>query len=321
MLALACALVGLVAAPSALASVGSQPPVPSLDPRGTQAEWQRLVHRPVFSPYAVEADCRPLRGVFYAQTDWLRLATKLAANASPCAQYSISVPPLVGRQDAGSRPDQAGGSARSGRTSTRSPRSTGARWQKWVASTGSSWYQAGVEARRRMAAAGYDVGGGRHVGGERALVRRRAGATATPARTCASSCAGCTTRRRRAGRRAAWSSSSASASAHRSRRYKARTRRVAAGQRVLVRHERVRRRLVAGGLRRRPQLRGAGCAARSTARRAQRVPPATRTCSPRPAAPSPGRRTRSYRDRLQPARERRLAVGLRASAGRSSDRR
>jgi len=42
-LALACALAGLVAAPSALASVGSQPPVPSLDPRGTQAEWERLV--------------------------------------------------------------------------------------------------------------------------------------------------------------------------------------------------------------------------------------------------------------------------------------
>ena len=62
-LALACALAGLAAAPSALASVGSPPPVPTLDPRGTQAEWERLVHRPVFRPYAVEADCRPLRGL------------------------------------------------------------------------------------------------------------------------------------------------------------------------------------------------------------------------------------------------------------------
>ena len=33
-------------------------------------------------------------------------------------------------------------------------------WQRWVASTGSSWYQAGVEARRRMSAAGYDVAAG-----------------------------------------------------------------------------------------------------------------------------------------------------------------
>ena len=105
-LALACALAGVVAAPSALASVGSPPPVPSLDPRGTQAEWERLVQRPVFRPYAVEADCRPLRGVFYAQTDWLRLATTLAANASPCAQYSISVPPVVADKTR-FRPDQA----------------------------------------------------------------------------------------------------------------------------------------------------------------------------------------------------------------------
>ena len=33
-------------------------------------------------------------------------------------------------------------------------------WQGWVASTGNSWYQAGVEARTRMAAAGFDVGAG-----------------------------------------------------------------------------------------------------------------------------------------------------------------
>ena len=33
-------------------------------------------------------------------------------------------------------------------------------WGNWVASTGNSWYQAGVEARRRMAAAGFDVAAG-----------------------------------------------------------------------------------------------------------------------------------------------------------------
>src|SRR5262245_18729585 len=33
-------------------------------------------------------------------------------------------------------------------------------WQGWVTSTESSWYQAGVEARRRMAAAGFDVSAG-----------------------------------------------------------------------------------------------------------------------------------------------------------------
>ena len=158
-LALACVLAGLAAAPSALASAGSQPPVPSLDPRGTQAEWERLVHRPVFRPYAVEADCRPLRGVFYAQTDWLRLATTLAANASPCAQYSISVPPVVADKTR-FRPDQAQRIRALGPSIHALAEIHFSAWQKWVASTGSSWYQAGGEARRRMAAAGYDVGAG-----------------------------------------------------------------------------------------------------------------------------------------------------------------
>ncbi len=85
---------------------------------------------------------------------------------------------------------------------------------------------------------------------------------------------------------------------------------MAAGQRVLVRHERVRRRLVAGGLRRRPELRGAGCAAREPPGRARRVP----------SPPGPARRggrhrlrhgERVLRQRGQRARERRLAVGLR----------
>ena len=33
-------------------------------------------------------------------------------------------------------------------------------WQHWVRATGRTWFDAGVEARRRMAAAGYDVGQG-----------------------------------------------------------------------------------------------------------------------------------------------------------------
>jgi len=160
-LAVACAVVGLAAAPSAVAAVGSgsQPPVPSLDPRATQAEWEKLVHRPIFRPYAVEAACRPLRGVFYAQTDWLRLATTLAANASPCAQYSVSVPPVVADKTR-FRPDQAQRIRALGPNIHALAEIHWSAWQKWVASTGNSWYQAGVEARRRMAAAGYDVAAG-----------------------------------------------------------------------------------------------------------------------------------------------------------------
>ena len=33
-------------------------------------------------------------------------------------------------------------------------------WTSWVAATGNSWHAAGIEARRRMAAAGYDVAAG-----------------------------------------------------------------------------------------------------------------------------------------------------------------
>ena len=83
----------------------TSPPVPSLDPRATQAALHATPRPAGLPPYLRSADCRPLRGVFYAATDWLRLATKLAANASPCAQYSISIPPVVG--DKTPRSDQA----------------------------------------------------------------------------------------------------------------------------------------------------------------------------------------------------------------------
>jgi hypothetical protein len=86
-----------VVVPTRAASVqrGRTPVVPSLDPAATTALWDRLAHghRRVAGP--ATTDCRPLRLIFYAQTDWLRLATTLAANASPCTQHFISVAPLV----------------------------------------------------------------------------------------------------------------------------------------------------------------------------------------------------------------------------------
>ena len=39
--------------------------------------------------------CRPLRAIFYAATGSLALAQGLAANASACAQYYVTVPPLA----------------------------------------------------------------------------------------------------------------------------------------------------------------------------------------------------------------------------------
>jgi len=103
--------------------------------------------------------CTPVQAVFYTSGDWWRLAQTLAANPSSCAQYYISIPPLVASKT----------TIRAGAASQ--VRSLGTNfhalaevnysaWQGWVASTGNSWYQAGQEARRRMAAAGFDISSG-----------------------------------------------------------------------------------------------------------------------------------------------------------------
>jgi hypothetical protein len=150
----------LALAPTATAGGTDEPvPVPSLEPRATDALWHRLTERSVFRPLTVQANCRPLQAVFYAATDWLRLATRLAASASPCTQYSISVPP-VGADKTKPRPDQAWRIRALGPSFHALAEIHLPAWQKWVTSTGSSWYQAGVEARRRMAAAGYDTAAG-----------------------------------------------------------------------------------------------------------------------------------------------------------------
>ena len=79
------------------ADCGQSRPVPSLQPKVTRRLWHRLVdarHAPTMR-LAATTNCRPLRAVFYTATDWMRLATKLAASASPCAQYFFSIPSLA----------------------------------------------------------------------------------------------------------------------------------------------------------------------------------------------------------------------------------
>jgi len=131
-------------------------PVPSLAPRATSAAWHRLArgHRTLAG--TLTADCQPLRAIFYTASDWRRLATKLRANASGCAQYYISIPPLSGDKTT-ERSGQAGWIRALGSNFHALAEINMAAWGTWVSDTGSSWYQAGVEARRRMASAGYDV--------------------------------------------------------------------------------------------------------------------------------------------------------------------
>jgi hypothetical protein len=156
--------VGLVVAVLAAAAPGRAdaaraPIVPSLDPAGTAKLWQQLVEHPRRPSTAAQAACRPLRGIFYAQTDWLRLATRLAAQASPCAQYYISVPPLAASKTT-LRNGEAAKIRALGPNFHALAEIHWAGWRTWVTQNNSTWFDAGVEARRRMAAAGFDVSKG-----------------------------------------------------------------------------------------------------------------------------------------------------------------
>ncbi|HYU25935.1 MAG TPA: hypothetical protein VEO74_12070, partial [Thermoanaerobaculia bacterium] len=158
LLVLACTL-AVVAGGPPLAAAARPKPVPSLTPAATEKLWRKLVAHPrVFSASQL-ADCRPLRALFYAPTDWRRVATTLAASASPCAQYFISVPPLASVKTT-FRSDEAWRIRALGPGFHAMAEVSVTGWRNWVASTGNSWYDAGVEARKAMAAAGYDVNAG-----------------------------------------------------------------------------------------------------------------------------------------------------------------
>jgi hypothetical protein len=146
------------ALPSSARAAAEPAPVASLEPAETNRLWRHLVATRSRRARAT-ADCRPVRAVFYTATDFLRLATKLAATASPCAQYYISVPPLVADKTK-PRPNAANRIRALGPNFHAMAEFHFATWTRWVASTGSSWYQAGVTLRERMAAAGYDVAKG-----------------------------------------------------------------------------------------------------------------------------------------------------------------
>jgi hypothetical protein len=124
----------------------------SLDPRYRSGT-------PRYRLSSTAAACRAAELVFYAARDWGRLAPKLAERASPCADYYISVPPLVSDKT-NARPNQAHRIRALGPRFHAMAEIHWTTWQNWVRTTGRSWYEAGVEARRRIAVAGYDVSRG-----------------------------------------------------------------------------------------------------------------------------------------------------------------
>jgi hypothetical protein len=151
------AAVALAIAPDAAGGVRI---VPSLTPRATRALWRAEVARAGSTPRRLaDAACQPAHVVFYAQTDWLRLATKLAAQPSPCADYSVSVPPLAADKTQ-ARSGQASQIRALGPSFHAVDEVSWNGWSAWVTAGNGSWYDAGVTARQRMTAAGFDAAAG-----------------------------------------------------------------------------------------------------------------------------------------------------------------
>jgi hypothetical protein len=134
---------------------GEPEPVPSLDPA-----WSASFVPPAAPRLRAATICTPLDGVFYAGTDWLRLAQKLRANASTCANYYVSVPPLAADKTV-LRNNQAPAIRALGPQMHAMAEINVTGWQAWVAADPArTWFDAGVEARQRMVAAGFDVNAG-----------------------------------------------------------------------------------------------------------------------------------------------------------------
>ena len=104
--------------------------------------------------------CRlPAKIVVYTSSDWVRAAQKLATGASLCAEIYLSIPPLAADKTRFRvLQDDAVRAVSPQIHPVAEIHVTG--WQAWVAANKKTWYEAGVEARKRMAEAGYVVENG-----------------------------------------------------------------------------------------------------------------------------------------------------------------
>lgn len=109
---------------------------------------------------SLPAWCRlPAKVVVYTASDWLRAAQKLAGQTTPCAEIFLSIPPLAADKTAlRVLQDDLVRAVSPQIHPVAEIHVTG--WQGWVAANKKTWYEAGVEARKRMQAAGYDVEAG-----------------------------------------------------------------------------------------------------------------------------------------------------------------
>ena len=129
--------------------IGDTPVVPSLDP-----EWSAsFVPPPLTRAARAATECIPVDVVIYAPTDWVRFAQKMRANMSSCANYYISIPPVATDKTRPRGPNQAPQIRALGpnfHAVNEVNVAAATSWKDWVANGNGSWYDAGVEARRRM---------------------------------------------------------------------------------------------------------------------------------------------------------------------------
>ena len=138
-------------------------PVPSLDPAATATPRAVRPSAAAFAPADADlpASCRLASDVvFYAQRDWRRLAQTLVGDASPCANFYIDVPPIVppnGAPKLDPRRTEPPWLHALGPTVHALNEVHLTSWSRWRVANGASWFDAGVEARHRMDAAGFSV--------------------------------------------------------------------------------------------------------------------------------------------------------------------
>jgi hypothetical protein len=138
-------------------------PVSSLDPASTATPRPVRPAAAAFEPNSADLppDCRlASEVVFYAQRDWRRLAQTLVRDASPCASFYIDVPPIVppnGAPKVDPRASEPPWLHGLGPTVHALNEVHLTSWSRWRVANGKSWFEAGVEARRRMDAAGFSV--------------------------------------------------------------------------------------------------------------------------------------------------------------------
>jgi len=107
---------------------------------------------------AVPSTCaRTARVITYDPNGWETLADAFEANASPCANYYLHLPASIADKTMPRGPlEPATVRARKGRFFALAEFNYGA----WAARTELSWFEKGVEFRKRMASAGYNLARG-----------------------------------------------------------------------------------------------------------------------------------------------------------------